>query len=55
MPGEVILFPKTGWVDKEARNKYIRVDYSNGYTVQDLSDTYKLSPSQIYKILESGE
>lgn len=51
--GKQIAFPKKyDHLNKDGRNRRIREDYENGIDVDTISENYKLSCSQVYKIIE---
>lgn len=53
--GDVIAFPKNhDWIDKDERNRCIKLEYNDGQGVpiQELAEKYSLSQSHTYKIIE---
>lgn len=53
LAGKRLNFPqREDHINIESRNRNIKLDYWSGMTIDELVDKYKLSMSQIYKIVE---
>ena len=53
LAGKRLTFPqREDHINIESRNRNIRLDYWSGMNHEELIEKYKLSKSQIYKIIE---